>query len=281
MAMYQAKAEGKNRLAFFDPYMQEAAIAYATLENELRVAFHENQFELFFQIQVNVTGKATGAEALLRWRHPTKGWVHPGDFIPLAEETRLILPIGNWVLQAACQQIAAWAARPETAHLTLAVNVSALQMSEPDFVNRVLVALDQSGANPSRLKLELTETLLASDIETVIAKMTALREKGVSFALDDFGTGYSSLAYLKRMPIEQLKIDQSFIRDLHFDHSDKLIAKSIIALAESMELAVIAEGVETEEHRNILIDEGCLAYQGFLYGRPMPSREFENALLTK
>lgn len=278
MAMYQAKAAGRNRLMFFDPYMQSVAVAYARMENELRVAVQEQQFELFYQVQVDAEGLPIGAEALLRWRHPVNGLMHPSAFIPLAEETRLILPIGQWVLQSACKQLAEWGRRPETRHLTLAVNISALQLAESGFVDQVLAVIERTGANANRIKLELTETLLTADIDSAIAKMYALRSKGVSFALDDFGTGYSSLAYLKRMPISQLKIDQSFVRDIVIDQNDAVIVKSIIALANSMGLDVIAEGVETEPHRGLLLDEGCHAQQGYLFGPPMPVEDFERGL---
>lgn len=278
MAMYQAKAAGRNRVTFFDPAMQAAAVTYATLENELRTAISEQQFELFYQVQVDRNGQPTGAEALLRWHHPQKGYLRPREFMGLAEETRLIVPIGRWVIQAACHQLAAWARHPGTAHLLLAVNVSALQVAEPDFVDTVLHCLAQAGADPRKLVLELTETLLAGDMESVIVKMKALRTKGINFALDDFGTGYSSLSYLKQMPIEQLKIDQSFVRDILLDHNDSIIAKAIIALARSMELGVIAEGVESEAHRKVLTAEGCLNQQGYLFGHPMPASEFEQSL---
>lgn len=278
MAMYQAKLAGRNKVMFFDPAMQAAAVAYATLENELRTALVEQQFELFYQVQVDNRGQPTGAEALLRWHHPKKGCVRPGEFVYLAEETRLILPIGRWVIEAACRQLAAWAEHPDTAHLVLAVNVSALQLAEPDFPKLVLDSLSQAGANPKKLKLELTETLLAQNIESVIAKMTVLQSRGITFALDDFGTGYSSLSYLKKMPIEQLKIDQSFVRDILVDNSDSIIAKSIIVLAKSMGLGVIAEGVESEAHFKALVAEGCLNHQGYLFGHPLPVHEFEQSL---
>ncbi|MAL97748.1 MAG: GGDEF domain-containing protein [Alteromonadaceae bacterium] len=278
LAMYQAKAAGRNRLVFFDPQMQADVMARATMENELRIAVNEQQFELFYQVQVDGNRRATGAEALLRWHHPVKGWVRPNDFIPLAEETRLILPIGQWVLQSACQQLAVWGRRSETEHLTLAVNVSALQLAQADFVEQVLATVERTEANPNRLKLELTESLLASDIDTIISKMDALRAKGISFSLDHFGTGYSSLAYLKRMPIEQLKIDQSFVRDILLDHNGNIIPKTIVALGKSMGLTVIAEGVETEAHWRLLVEMGCSAHQGYLFGHPMPVEEFEKSL---
>ena len=217
----------------------------------------------------------TGAEALVRWQHPRRGLVPPAEFIPLAEETGLILPLGDWVLETACAQLVAWATRPEMAHLTLAVNVSARQFRHPDFVEQVLAVLDHSGANPQKLKLELTESLLLDDVEDIIAKMTALKAHGVGFSLDDFGTGYSSLSYLKRLPLDQLKIDQSFVRDVLTDPDDAAIARTIVALAQSLGLDVIAEGVETEEQRDFLERNGCHAYQGYLFSRPLPLEEFE------
>ncbi len=201
--------------------------------------------------------------------------VSPAEFIPLAEETGLILPLGHWVLETACAQLATWAARPEMAHLTVAVNVSARQFHQPDFVDQVLAVLDSTGANPQRLKLELTESLLVDNVEDIIAKMTALKAKGVGFSLDDFGTGYSSLSYLKRLPLDQLKIDQCFVRDMLTDPNDAAIAKIIVALAQSLGLAVIAEGVETEAQRDFLARQGCHAYQGYLFSRPLPLEEFE------
>ncbi|QJQ96546.1 MULTISPECIES: EAL domain-containing protein [Halomonadaceae] len=278
MAMYEAKAAGRNALYFFDPQMQHAIESRIAMENELRTAIREEQFTLYYQRQVDAAGNVTGAEALLRWEHPYLGMVPPNDFIPLAEEMRLILPIGQWVLRTACRQLATWATRPETHHLTLSVNISALQFAQADFVAEVLSSLELTGANPARLKLELTESLLASNVENVIIKMHALQERSVGFSLDDFGTGYSSLGYLKRLPIEQLKIDQSFVRDLLEDPSDAIIAQTIIALADNMGLGVIAEGVETEAHRLTLANMGCFTYQGYLFGRPMEAKAFEASL---
>ena len=278
LAMYQAKAAGRNTLRFFDPEMQAAMTRRVTLENDLRVAVRDRQFVLYYQPQVGKGGAVVGAEALLRLQHPARGVIGPGEFIALAEETGLIESIGNWVLQTACAQLAAWAGQPSTDHLTLAVNVSARQLRRADFVEQVLAAVDASGARPQRLKLELTESLLVDDVEGTIAKMCALKEKGVGFSLDDFGTGYSSLSYLKRLPLDQLKIDRSFVRDLLVDSNDAVIAKTIVALADSMNLAVIAEGVETEEQRDALSAIGCRFYQGYLFGRPVPLPAFEETL---
>jgi diguanylate cyclase (GGDEF)-like protein len=275
LAMYQAKAAGRNTLRFFDPEMQAAVATRAELEVGLREAIEKDQLLLYYQVQVDGDGRLTGAEALLRWKHPQRGLVSPLEFIPLAEDTGLILPIGQWVLETACAQLALWATRPEMAHLTVAVNVSARQFHHPDFVGQVLAVLDGTGANPQRLKLELTESLLVDDVEDIIAKMTALKVQGVGFSLDDFGTGYSSLSYLKRLPLDLLKIDQSFVRDILTDPNDAAIAKIIVALAESLGLTVIAEGVEVEAQREFLARQGCHAYQGYLFSRPLPLREFE------
>jgi predicted signal transduction protein with EAL and GGDEF domain len=275
LAMYQAKAAGRNALRFYDPEMQAVVKARAALEADLREAVLEGQFLLHYQAQVVGEGRITGVEGLVRWQHPQRGIVSPGEFISLAEDTSLILPLGHWVLETACAQLSLWATRPEMADLTIAVNVSARQFRHKDFVDQVLAILDQTGANPKRLKLELTESLLVDDVEGVIAKMTALKSRGVGFSLDDFGTGYSSLSYLKRLPLDQLKIDQGFVRDILTDPDDAAIAKMVVALAESLGLSVIAEGVELEAQRDFLARHGCHAYQGYLFSRPLPLKEFE------
>ncbi|MFA6310169.1 MAG: EAL domain-containing protein [Sterolibacterium sp.] len=275
LAMYQSKAAGRNTLRFFDPEMQAAVTARASLEADLRQAVGERQFVLHYQAQMIGSGWLTGAEALVRWQHPQRGLVAPDDFISLAEETGLILDLGHWVLETACAQLVAWAARADTEYLTLAVNVSARQFRHPDFVEQVLAVLDRSGANPRRLKLELTESLLLEDVDEVIAKMSVLKARGIGFSLDDFGIGYSSLAYLKRLPLDQLKIDKSFVHDLFSDPNDAAIAATIVALAQSMGLNVIAEGVETEGQRDFLATQGCHACQGFLFSRPLPIDGFE------
>ncbi len=276
LAMYQAKNSGRNTIRFFDPYMQVTVTARVEREAELREAVQAGQFLLHYQPQVAGLGRMMGAEALVRWQHPQRGIVSPAEFIALAEETGLILPLGHWVLASACARLAKWATQPEMAHLTVAVNVSAHQFRQADFVDQVLAVLADTGANPQRLKLELTESLLVNNVEDVIAKMTALKSRGVGFALDDFGTGYSSLSYLKRLPLEQLKIDQSFVRDVLTDANDAAIAKMIVALAESLGLAVIAEGVEVEAQREFLASHGCHAYQGYLLSRPLPVEAFED-----
>jgi diguanylate cyclase (GGDEF)-like protein/PAS domain S-box-containing protein len=278
LAMYQAKAAGRNTLRFFDPEMQAAVTFRAALEADLRQGLEENQFILYYQAQVDQHGRITGAEALLRWQHPQRGLISPDDFIPLAEETGIILPLGHWVLEAACARLASWATRPEFAGLVLAINVSARQFHDADFVAQVLSVLDRSGADPKKLKLELTESLLLGDTEDVIAKMNALKARGVGFALDDFGTGYSSLSYLKRLPLDQLKIDRSFIRDILTDANDGAIAGTIVTLAQSMGLEVIAEGVETVKQKEFLAHIDCNAYQGFLFARPQPAEVFERRL---
>jgi diguanylate cyclase (GGDEF)-like protein/PAS domain S-box-containing protein len=273
LAMYQAKAAGRNTMRFFDPQMQAVVSARAALDTALRDAVQQEQFFLLYQAQVDRLGRLIGVEALVRWQHPQRGLVSPGEFIPQAEETGLILPLGQWVLEAACTQLAAWATQPSMAHLTVAVNVSARQFHQADFVARVLAALQHTGANPQRLKLELTESLLVAHIDDVIAKMCALKAHGVGFSLDDFGTGYSSLSYLKQLPLDQLKIDQSFVRDLLTDTNDAVIARTIVALGHSLGLKVIAEGVETAEQRDLLAGLACDAYQGYYFGRPVLALE--------
>ena len=280
LAMYKSKEMGRNGLRFFDPAMQTVVIERAALESDLRRAIRDEQFVLHYQAQVAGEGRVTGAEALVRWRHPVRGMVAPAEFIGLAEDTGLILPLGLWVLRSACAQLTDWAGRTGLAHLTLAVNVSAKQFREPDFVGTVLAALRESGANPHRLKLELTESLLVDNVQDVIEKMHALKAKGVGFALDDFGTGYSSFSYLKRLPLDQLKIDQSFVRDVLTDPNDAAIARTIVALAQSLGLGVIAEGVETQTQRNFLASSGCHAYQGYFFSRPLALDGFE-AYATK
>ena len=270
LALYQAKSTGRNVARFFDPAMQLALTARAALEFDLRNGLQTGQFVLHYQAQVNAQDQLTGAEVLARWLHPALGMVPPVQFIRLAEETGLILPLGHWVLQTACTQLAAWAARRETQHLTLSVNVSVRQFHQPGFVQEVLDVLRTSGAPANRLKLELTESLLADDVDDIIVKMSALKAQGVGFSLDDFGTGYSSLSYLKRLPLDQLKIDQSFVRDALTDPNDAAIAKTIVALGQSLGLTVIAEGVETQAQRDFLWQNGCYAYQGYFFGRPGP-----------
>jgi EAL domain-containing protein (putative c-di-GMP-specific phosphodiesterase class I) len=255
--------------------MQTVVSLRAELEVDLRSAIQQQQFELHYQPQVDADGRVVGAEALLRWLHPQRGWVMPGEFIPLAEDTGLILPLGQWVLEAACAQLALWAAGPDLTHLTLAVNVSARQFAQAGMVQQVLAAVDAAGAPPQRLKLEITESLLLENAEDIIRKMMALKARGVGFSLDDFGTGYSSLSYLKRLPLDELKIDQSFVRDLLTDPNDAAIARTILALGQSLGLGAIAEGVETQGQRDFLAGLGCHRYQGYFFSRPVPIASFE------
>ncbi|MGB8078165.1 MAG: EAL domain-containing protein [Gallionella sp.] len=275
IAMYQAKKAGRNTLRFFDRQMQENISARVSLEGELQNALEFQQFCLFYQMQVDNVHRQSGAEGLIRWIHPVRGLVSPAQFIPLAEETGLIVPIGLWVLDTACAQLKVWQQGTLTRHLTLAVNVSAKQFRQTDFVAQVRSAMQRHAISPNLLKLELTESLLQERILDTIGTMNTLKEIGVKFSLDDFGTGYSSLQYLKRLPLDQLKIDRSFVRDIASDSSDLAIVRTIIAMAHSMNLDVIAEGVETEEQRQLLMANGCMHYQGFHFGRPIPIEEFE------
>ena len=276
MAMYQAKAAGRNAMRFFDPQMQAAVNARASLESDLRHSLGRRDFILHYQPQVDARGQLVAAEALVRWQHPTRGLVAPGEFIPLAESSGLILPLGRMILYSACQQLVAWAQHPRLAQLTVAVNVSARQFHHPDFIEDVFAALDESGANPARLELELTESLLAEDISTLISKMEQLKARGIHLALDDFGTGYSSLNYLKRLPLDQLKIDQSFVRDLLDHPNDAAIVRTILALGSNLGLIVTAEGVETEEQYEALQHMGCRRFQGYLFAKPGPAQTLEH-----
>ena len=275
IAMYQAKNSGRNAVRFFDPAMQVGLNARVQMEAELRSALERQELVLYYQAQVDQHGQVLGAEVLIRWQHPERGMVSPAIFIGLAEDTGLVLPMGQWVLDTACQQLGRWAGDPAMASLTLAVNVSARQFRQHDFVDQVRAALQRHRIRAERLKLELTESMLLHDIEGTIAKMQSLKELGVQFSLDDFGTGYSSLQYLKQLPLDQLKIDQSFVHDIATDASDKAIITAIIDMARHLELQVIAEGVETEEQRSLLLASGCLHYQGYLFGRPSDVRGFE------
>ena len=274
IAMYEAKAAGKNTLMFFDPAMQRMLANKLALERDIKQATEAGNFQLHLQPQLDVEGCVSGAEALIRWPHSERGMVPPALFIPVAEETGQIVEIGRWVLEQACQQLAAWARHPLTQSLTLAVNISPAQFARPDFVASVEQALNRAGAAPEKLELELTEGMLVSDMALVIEKMQALKALGVRFSLDDFGTGYSSLAYLKKLPLNQLKIDQSFVRDILTDPNDSAIARTIVALAHSMGMEVIAEGVETEGHRRALEALGCYRYQGYLFSPPVPAADF-------
>jgi diguanylate cyclase (GGDEF)-like protein/PAS domain S-box-containing protein len=276
IAMYQAKAAGRNAMFFFAPALQASVNARVALERDLRLAIRENQFALFYQPQLD-RGLLTGAEALLRWRHPSRGLVSPQEFVPLAEETGLIFPLGSWVLETACIQLAHWAGRKEGQHLSIAVNVSAREFRQPKFVDYVLAALDRTGANPKNLKIELSESMFGENVEEVIAKMTKLRSHGISFSLEDFGTGYSSMTYLKRLPLDQIKIDRAFVGEILKDPISSAVAQAIISFGKAMGLSVIAEGVETEEQRAFLAKLGCHSFQGYLFSHPLPLGEFNEA----
>jgi diguanylate cyclase (GGDEF)-like protein/PAS domain S-box-containing protein len=278
IAMYQAKQSGRNLLCFFDPHMQTAISERATLEHELHLALERQQFCLHYQIQVDANLRPLGAEALLRWQHPERGMISPLHFIPLAEETGLILPIGQWVLDTACAQLGRWQQQPYSAELVLAVNVSAKQFRQADFVAQVKSAIARHAIDPARLKLELTESMLLDKAESIISTIAQLKALGLQLSLDDFGTGYSSLQYLKRLPLDQLKIDRSFVRDLAEDNNDKAIVRTIIGMAHSLSLDVIAEGVETDLQQEILAMKGCRHFQGYLFGKPMPIEQFDGLL---
>ncbi len=278
VAMYQAKTAGRNNARFFDPTMQAAVSVRVELEKNMRKALEHKEFMLHYQLQVDRQGVPIGAEALVRWHHSSHGMISPAAFIPLAEETGMILPLGQWVMETACYQLVEWEKSPTTAQWSMSVNVSISQFSHPDFVANVTKAIQKTGANPRKLKLELTESMLAKDVEDVIIKMVEIKALGVTFSLDDFGTGYSSLSYLKRLPLDQLKIDQSFVRDLLTDSNDATIARTVVALGHSLGLTVIAEGVETAEQRDMLAEMGCDAYQGYYFARPVPVSEIESAV---
>ncbi|MFZ4624871.1 MAG: putative bifunctional diguanylate cyclase/phosphodiesterase [Rhodoferax sp.] len=278
IAMYQAKALGRNRLCFFDPRMQATITAHAELESDLLLALQQQQFMLYFQPQVTQHQRVLGAEVLIRWQHPQRGLVPPLEFIAVAEESDLINQIGQWVLQTACRQLNIWQLSPETAHLQLAVNVSARQFRQADFVAQVNRIITATGIEPMGLKLELTESLVLDNIADTIAKMTALKELGVRFSMDDFGTGQSSLSYLTQLPLNQLKIDQSFVRNIGIKPSDGMIVQTIIGMARNLGLEVIAEGVETAEQQLFLAEHGCTLYQGYLFGKPAPLADFEALL---
>lgn len=277
-AMYEAKKAGRNTWRFFDPGVQQLLQDRLELELALRQAIERQQLQLFYQVQVHSQGQTVGVEGLLRWQHPERGRISPAQFIPLAEESGLILPIGQWVLNTACQQLRAWADQPHRSHLSVSVNVSARQFRQASFADEVRQVLETTGAIPRLLKLELTESTVLEDVTATIEKMQQLRALGVRFALDDFGTGYSSLHYLKRLPLDQLKIDQSFVRDIIIDADDAVIVQTIIAMSHAMGMEVIAEGVENETQKSVLREQGCHFYQGYLFGRPVPIDELEHQL---
>lgn len=278
IAMYQSKIAGRNTIRFYEPAMQAALNQRITLERELRQALARQQFELYYQIQIDHTCQPFGAEVLLRWYHPKRGLIAPTEFVPILEETELIVPIGLWILRGACAQLQHWQENALTRHLELAVNISAKQFRQPDFVQQVQTILEESGVPPARLKLELTESMVLERVDEAIAKMHELKAIGVRFSMDDFGTGYSSLQYLKLLPLDQIKIDQSFVRDVTTDPNDAAIVQAIIAIAKALQLDVIAEGVETPEQQALLKEYGCHTFQGYLFGRAMPLYEFEGRL---
>lgn len=279
MAMYQAKSSGKNTYKFFDPEAEKALCSMAALESDLREALSKAQFELFYQAQL-CDGEVIGAEALLRWKHPVRGLVPPKDFIPLAEDVGLIVPIGNWVLSQACSQLKNWQSKPDFCDLSIAVNVSARQFLQEHFVAEVAACMEHYAVKAGQLKLELTESLVLQDMEDTVHKMEQLRALGIRFSLDDFGTGYSSLLHLKRLPLDQIKIDRSFVRDVITDSDDAEIVRAIIAMGHNLDLDVIAEGVETAEQRDFLAKYKCNDYQGYLFGKPLPIVQFEQAYVS-
>ncbi|MDD5227865.1 MAG: EAL domain-containing protein [Methylococcales bacterium] len=282
LAMYHAKKIGRNQVSIFAPEMQQALIDRTQLETDLRSSIvNGDEFTLYYQAQVDNTGRILGAEALVRWNHPVRGHVSPAEFIPLAEETGMIIAIGTWVLREGFETVAGWATNPETAHLKLAINVSSRQLAQENFVEHVKEIIAETGVNPHFLKLEITESMVVNNVDDAIAKMHALKELGISFSMDDFGTGYSSLSYLQKLPLDQLKIDQSFVRNLSFDGHDSAIVKTIINLGENLSLNIIAEGVETAMQCDYLSNFGCLVFQGYLFGRPLPLSEFNQTVFSK
>ena len=274
--MYQAKDAGRNTVRFFDPQMQQAVLERIVLERELEDAIGLEQFVLYYQPLIDIDDKVIGAEALIRWQHPTRGLLPPSEFIPVAEENGMITRIGLWVLHQACSQLAKWAEEPMFAGLTISINVSARQFREGGFVREVTSAVRQAGIDPGLLKLELTESQLAVSMQEIISSMVELSNLGLRFSLDDFGTGYSSMAYLKLLPLDQLKIDKSFIRDLLADPNDAAIASIIVALSQSLGLSTVAEGVETSEQKRALVNMGCTLFQGYFFSVPLSLKSFES-----
>jgi len=279
IAMYQAKSQGRNAIRFFDPQMQQEINAREAMKHALQNAISANEFELFYQMQVDSHGKTTGAEALIRWVKPEEGMVEPAEFIPIAEESGLIIPIGEWVVNKAFAQLQAWKKDPLMSSLVLSINVSAKQFAQVNFVDQIQASILRFEVNPALVKIELTESLLLDNLDDVIDKMKRLHAMGIRFSLDDFGTGYSSLQYLKRLPFDQLKIDQAFVRDIELDKNDRAIVKTVIGVGYGLEMEVIAEGVETQAQRAFLYDNGCLHYQGYLFSKPVPIAEFEAQFL--
>ncbi|MDE1943242.1 MAG: EAL domain-containing protein [Betaproteobacteria bacterium] len=281
IAMYHSKRAGRNTLRFFDQQMQEAINAHASLERDLRIALDRGQFELYYQVQVDGWRHPVGAEALIRWNHPLKGIILPNEFIPVAEESDLIIGIGDWVLESACAQLAEWSKNPHTSALILSVNISSRQLRHPHFVEKLRDTIARHQVQGGHLKLEITESMLLEESESTIRLMDRLNTLGLHLTLDDFGTGYSSLSYLKRLPIDQIKIDRSFVQDMVTDPHDIALIHTIIAMAHNLHISTIAEGVETDEQLKLLTDSGCDTYQGYLFGKPLPSRQFKNMVQAR
>lgn len=277
--MYQAKQSGRNTIRYYDPLMQKAIQNKLVMEKELKIAIKENQLVLFYQPQVDTNGNLVGFEALVRWNHPKRGLVPPLEFIPLCEESGLIIHLGKWVLEQACQQIKKWQKLCENP-LHVSINVSVKQFQEPHFYAIVEEILKRTRVSADWIKFELTESLIVDNVEETIEKITKLRSLGVKFSLDDFGTGYSSLSYLKKLPLDELKIDQSFVRDISTDINDAMIVKTIIDMASNFDLEVVAEGVETQEQLQFLTENGCCIFQGYFFGKPMPHEEIERIYFT-
>ena len=278
-AMYQAKDAGRNTVRFFDPQTQAMLEARSELESELRMALERGELHMYFQMQVDHDSNPIGAEALIRWIHPQMGMIFPGQFITMAEESGLILPIGQWVLESVCKQIKLWESNPKARDLQISVNVSAKQFHQADFVSQVSDTIKRTEINPSQLKLELTESMILVDVEDTVKKMKALKKNGVRFSMDDFGTGYSSLSYLTQLPLDQLKVDQSFVRNIGIKSTDAVIVQTIIGMATNLNIESIAEGVETQAQRDFLERAGCNLYQGYLFGKPVPVAKFSDALM--
>jgi EAL domain-containing protein (putative c-di-GMP-specific phosphodiesterase class I) len=280
IAMYQAKHSGRNRLCFFDKIMQSRLETRVKLEQDLRLGMSQNQFLPYYQKQVSHDGSTIGAELLIRWLHPQDGIIAPMQFIPLAEESGMILQMGQYMLEIACKQLEVWKNSPVKKSLSIAVNVSSRQFYQPDFVNTLVALINKYSIDPNKLDLELTETVVLDNIDDAMTKMRALNQLGIKFSIDDFGTGYSSLAYLTQLPLSFLKIDQSFVRNIGVKANDGVIIQTILAMAKSLGMTVIAEGVETQAQRDFLAINGCKLYQGFLFGKPVPLMEFEQSLST-
>ena len=278
IAMYQAKGAGRDAVRFFDPKMQAILETHVSIEADLHGALAKGQFQLYYQAQVDKSGHIYGAEALIRWMHPQRGMVPPDQFIPIAEESPLILDIGQWVLETACKQLALWSRDEQKRNLVIAVNVSVRQFKADDFVDRVATVIREHRINPSLLKLELTESMVLHDVADIVAKMHAIKDLGVGLSMDDFGTGYSSLSLLKQLPLDQLKIDRSFVRDIATDSGDAIMVRTIIDMGHNFRLSVIAEGVENKEQQAFLKQHGCVAYQGYLFSKPVPVEQFEALL---